>query len=612
MKKEFVFRFVLALGIFFLVYQFALKPVLDNKWADGGSKGEVVLYQSESTGNEFDVVVFGEEPDGIAAAITAARLGARTLLISQEDHLGGIVTRCLLTDMELPYDANNRLLNGGVLSELYSKLGSNFSPLNYETEVSKLVKSEKNIEVRYNTKLDSVQIRGYSLEALHLITKDTASTIKGKVFIDATRNGELLTACDVPFTTGSEDLNLKDSYIPLKLNFEMAGTDASGAARLMKDVDADFYKKLGEYDPVDIDTRIGDFHIQETDDGTINIQGLQIANINPMDPLKLKKAYDTAVREAKNLALFLSIRFEELKGWKFKRAAEEFYAEEGRHFKGLYILSANEVLENSYFDKTVAMGSLPVDIGKFAGQSSIYAGNPSQYGIPIGCLLTSQADNLLMTGAKISYSSLAASSAGTLGTATATGGSAGAIAAYCLANGLEPADIQKEKDLGKIERFRQFLNQQGFFLPDREIKNKNASNWVYPALRELLSLGLVSGGLNNNYSFDRKAVQSDLAILLLNGVYRLDRDKYSLALDLRLRPYFKEEELTRDKAAEILAVFYDLPGKGENTYEKVCSLGYINDIMQLRLKNKKVVAIDDIYYLAAHNIKAFAGKDIDD
>ena len=610
MKKEFVFRLVLALGVFFLVYQFALKPMLDNKSIDDKNIGEDALYESGSSGNEYDVVVFGEEPDGIAAAVSAARLGARTILLSQHDRLGGIVSRSLLTDMEFPFGVDNKLLNAGILSEFYFKLGRKFSPLDYEAAVSNLVKNEKNLEVKYNTKLDSPVTRGYKLEALNITTADTKSTVTGRIFIDATRSGELLTACDVPFTTGSEDLNLKDSYIPLSLNFEMTGTDKARAVKLMKEADSSFYRKLGEYEPVDINTRIGDFYIHDINENTINIQGIEIVNADVMDPLKLQNAYVTAVREAKNFALFLSKSFNELNGWEFKRSAEELYIREGRHFKGLYILGINELLENSYFDKTVAMGSLPVHIGKFAGKSSIYAGNPVQYGIPIGCLITPEVDNLLMTGAKISYSSLAASSAGTLGTSIATGDSAGAISAYCLINGLEPADIDREKNLEKINAFRQFMSKQGFYLPDKDIKNKNASNWTYPALRELLSLGLVSGGLDNDYGFDKKAAQADLAILLLNGVYRLNSDKYSLALDLRIRPWFNKEELTRDKAAEILEALYDLPDKGKNSYEKVCSLGYINDIMQLGLKNKKVLTMDDVFYLAAHNIKVFTGEDI--
>ncbi|NJD01767.1 MAG: FAD-dependent oxidoreductase [Ruminiclostridium sp.] len=609
MKKEFVFRLILALGVFLLVYQFALKPILDNKISNGDKADKYAFYRSGSTGDEYDVVVFGEEPDGIAAAVSAARLGARTLLLSQHDNLGGIVSRNLLTDFEFPFGADKKILNGGILSEFYYKLGKRFSPIDYESTVNNLVKNEKNLEVRYGVKLDLPVIRRYKLEALNITAADTASTVSGRIFIDATRNGELLAACGVPFVTGSEDLNLKDSYIPLRLNFEMAGTNRFGAAKL-NEKSAGFYEKLDGYEPVDINTRIGDFYIHGISDDTIIVQGLEMVNIDVMDPLKLESAYKTAVREAKNFALFLSQKFEELDGWVFKRPAEELYIREGRHFRGLYILGVNEVLENAYFDKTVAMGSLPVQIGKFAGQSSIYAGDPVQYGIPIGSLITAEVDNLLMTGAKISYSSLAASSAGTLGTSTATGGSAGVIAAWCLINGLEPADMDREKDSGKIASFREFMSKQGFYLPDKDIKDKNASNWAYPALKELLSLGLVSGGLTNNYSFDKQATQADLAILLLNGVYRLNSDKYSLALDRRMRPWFSREELTKDKAAEILEALYDLPEKGKNSYEKVCRLGYINDIMQLGLKKKKALTMDDVFYLAAYNIKAFTGEDI--
>ena len=44
----------------------------------------------------FDVVVCGGGPAGIAAAISAARKGAKTLLLEQTGALGGMVTNGLV------------------------------------------------------------------------------------------------------------------------------------------------------------------------------------------------------------------------------------------------------------------------------------------------------------------------------------------------------------------------------------------------------------------------------------------------------------------------------------------------------------------------------------
>ena len=40
----------------------------------------------------YDVIVVGGEPEGISAAVTAARNGQKTLLVEDDDALGGLMT----------------------------------------------------------------------------------------------------------------------------------------------------------------------------------------------------------------------------------------------------------------------------------------------------------------------------------------------------------------------------------------------------------------------------------------------------------------------------------------------------------------------------------------
>ncbi|MBL8218321.1 MAG: FAD-dependent oxidoreductase, partial [Bryobacterales bacterium] len=44
------------------------------------------------TAEEFDVVVVGATPAGVAAAYNAAREGARTALVEETIHVGGLVS----------------------------------------------------------------------------------------------------------------------------------------------------------------------------------------------------------------------------------------------------------------------------------------------------------------------------------------------------------------------------------------------------------------------------------------------------------------------------------------------------------------------------------------
>jgi hypothetical protein len=324
----------------------------------------------------------------------------------------------------------------------------------------------------------------------------------------------------------------------------------------------------------------------------------------------MSRAYGYALSEAKNMALFISNRFPEFKGCRFKRAAQSLYAGESRHYEGKYRLSVNDILNNRYFDDTVSMGSYPVLVDKFATGGIYIAGSAVQYGIPLGCLIPERITNLLMGGSRISYSSLAATSAGTMGTSIATGEAAGAAAVYCLAKNESPAFLANEPE--KLEEFRKMLMDQKMALPNKIIKNKNSANWSYPAVKQLVSLGLIAGGTGNDYSYDRQASQKDLATILLNGIYRLDEKSYSLDLDARIRPFISGGELTYERAVKILGALYGIDGKTDVIYHRLCAEGRINDVMQLRFKDQKEITMDAVYYLGAYTIRSFTGKDIPD
>ena len=128
----------------------------------------------------------------------------------------------------------------------------------------------------------------------------------------------------------------------------------------------------------------------------------------------------------------------------------------------------------------------------------------------------------------------------------------------------------------------------------------------------MISLGLVAGGSRNNLNYNTKAKQKDLAFILINGIYRLDKSSYSLELDAHIRPFIKDEDLTFSSAVTILGALYGMEGETDTLYEKLCTQSRINDVMQLRMKERNVLTMDDAYYLGAYSIRSFTGKDIPD
>ena len=66
----------------------------------------------------YDVIVVGGGIAGVAAAVAAARNGAKTLLMEKQIHLGGLATTGLISWYEPLCDGNGRQVIGGISEEL--------------------------------------------------------------------------------------------------------------------------------------------------------------------------------------------------------------------------------------------------------------------------------------------------------------------------------------------------------------------------------------------------------------------------------------------------------------------------------------------------------------
>lgn len=614
MKKKYVFRIVLVICTFFLVFQFVVKPIMpkynENVETDG-------IYWSDQLSSDrttdYDVIVYGAEPQGISAALSSARLGARTLLISQTENAGGIITNCMIPELEVPVNQKGEILNGGILVEMNSRLGDSFSSEKYIATVNEMLKAEGNLKVLYNTSIKGVTRSGTYLEALQLLTKEGEKNISSRMFIDASDDGALLEASKVPYINGSGDLNMEDSYIPVSLNFEMkditnTGNKADAINRLLRS--SEFYSKLQKYKTLNKQTRVDRIHVFFIDANRVIISGLEISRVNVLDKKELEEGFLNAVEEAKNLSLFLSDRFEEFGSYQFTKTAETLRIRESRHYRGIYTLTVNDILDSEFFTDTVAMGSYPVQIGKFAVRGSFIAGKGAQYGIPIGCIVPERTSNLLMAGPVISYSSLAASSAGTIGTGIATGEAAGAAAVYCAARNEIPVNLNPSHE--KYSEFESILIGKKMFLPNDDMVNQKVENWAYPAARKLLSLGLIAGGEKNDLQFEVEAEQKDLAFILINGIYRVDKDAYTMDLDARLRPFITNDSLTYDSTVRMLGALYGYEDNTDVLFKKLQQQNRINKVMQLKLDKSRILTMEETYYLGIYSIMNYTGKDIPD
>ncbi len=146
---------------------------------------------------ECDVAVYGGTPAGVTAAIQAARLGKKAVLLSFNRHVGGLTSGGLTAT-----DIGEKESVGGLALEFYTRIDRirDFRPSQAESLFLKMLQ-EAGVQVLLERCLERVETSdGRLLSA----TMETGETIKAAMFIDATYEGDLLAAANVSYRVGRE------------------------------------------------------------------------------------------------------------------------------------------------------------------------------------------------------------------------------------------------------------------------------------------------------------------------------------------------------------------------------------------------------------------------
>ncbi len=186
---------------------------------------------------EADVVVAGGGCAGVAAAIAAARGGAKTMLVEQLYSLGGTLTAGLMSSisqatLERPKimgEMVDRLLEKGLSLPASPQFRRHPNPptiIRVDPEGTKAVLSEMvteaGVEVLLGTMVVGAVKDGAAVRAVIVENKGGRQAITGKVFIDATGDGDLAARAGAQFEVGRAE----DGYgSSATLVFRVGGVD---------------------------------------------------------------------------------------------------------------------------------------------------------------------------------------------------------------------------------------------------------------------------------------------------------------------------------------------------------------------------------------------------
>ncbi len=184
-----------------------------------------ILPAQGGEGDRYDIVVYGGTSAGVAAAVQAARMGRSAVLIEPGRHIGGLSSGGLgMTD------TGNRAAIGGISREFYRRIKAHyeqdsawtrerrqdykfmradddalwrFEPHVAEKTFNDMIREAK-IPVALRERLDLR--KGVTKEGPRIVSivMESGRTFRGRIFIDATYEGDLMARAGVSYTVGRE------------------------------------------------------------------------------------------------------------------------------------------------------------------------------------------------------------------------------------------------------------------------------------------------------------------------------------------------------------------------------------------------------------------------
>jgi hypothetical protein len=157
-------------------------------------------------------MVCGAGAAGCAAALAAARAGARVHLIEIGDQPGGTVANCLIHTLGGLYDADGRFLHDGLVGDFVRTLSDdapsvrlrrlgrtwvlNVCPDHYRATLQRCLAAEARLTLRHGARITRLVMRGATIAAAHVVQHGDEQRVPVSAIIDATGTAETVRLLD--------------------------------------------------------------------------------------------------------------------------------------------------------------------------------------------------------------------------------------------------------------------------------------------------------------------------------------------------------------------------------------------------------------------------------
>lgn len=477
----------------------------------------------------YDVVVFGSDPEGIAAAYSAGRQGLRVLLIDfNRDRVGGLYTLGWLNMIDFNYAPGeeewyenvykDNFLNHGAFEKFYNLIGKKkaFDIGDAQRAFEKML-ADSNVEVVL-TSDDKVSYNYVPSEKASVITVNLETdpkVLSAKVVIDATPNADIAVMAGAKFHEGKEDIGLKGKYQSATLVYKIKGVDWDKVRRVLQN-DGDMntglsgnaawgYKQMLSATVNHPKMQSRHLNLGQQKDGTVLVNAFQIFDFKPYDKMYQIQTRDEAIRRIKqDIIPYMRANLKGFEKAEFVSAAPEFYIRETKHLIGEQTLTANDVFDSVFPSNYIAVGSYPIDIqANQKGDIGTILTGTKPYGIGPGVMIPKGIEGIYVPSKCASFDSIAYGSARTVPVLMAMGEAAGVMAKVAIAREVTTRDILTNPS--NLLAVRTALYDKGVRLVSYPNAHSIDHSYAVREIKFLRSKALISMTYQNEYGLQTKA-----------------------------------------------------------------------------------------------------------
>lgn len=443
----------------------------------------------------YDVVVLGGGPAGCAAAVSAARSGARVLLAEALGCLGGTGTSGLVTEFD-PMANGEQMLVGGFMREImetlyergyvpdllsperWRKQQMRWTP--FDSEGLKLLLDElteqAGVEVRFFTRVIDADVDPEQLEVRGVVLSNVEGYryIKAKSFVDCTGDAVLTDLCGAKCLDAGKDT---PNIMPPTLCALLSGVNWRETG--YSDIGLPDHQKKIEQAIADGFFTQPDRHVPGLFMSMGNLGSMNAGHVFGMSSTNCRSLSDGMVRGRKLVQEYLNFykKYYDLPDLQLVTTAAMMGIRESRRIVGEYMLRYEDYATRRKFPDQIAIFAKAIDIHVYDCTEEEYDryhtsftkidryGPGEYYGIPYGVLVPKGSVNLWTAGRCVSADVMVQGSLRVQPAASMMGQAAGAAAVQHCQTGQTACALD-------TKLLVESLRKQGANLPQETLSTK--------------------------------------------------------------------------------------------------------------------------------------------